>query len=310
MGTYNSGCAKLIVPILNQDPKGPMLMVSQANTNPGLTKKWNPGEPDVWYPTGVRNYARVCTTDDYQGSAAADFAKTLKVKRVYVLNDNETYGQGVAQAFTTEAKKLGIKVLSSGAYGAAWDAKQPDYKAFFTKIKSSKPDMVYVGGIFDNNGGQLVKDKVKVLGSNTKVKFMAPDGFTGYPELLALPQSAGMYLSFAGVASDLLPKAGAAAKFRAAYKVAYGSDPVGSYPVYGVAAVQVILAAIAKSDGSRKSVNAAVFSHGGVTIPASQSILGKTLRIDPKTGDVSAKDITVEIIKGGAEVSLKMVSVK
>ena len=47
MGTYNSGCAKIIVPILNQAPGGAMTMVSNANTNPGLTKTWDPGEPDV-----------------------------------------------------------------------------------------------------------------------------------------------------------------------------------------------------------------------------------------------------------------------
>ena len=52
MGTYNSGCAKLEVPILNQDPSGPMLMISHANTNPGLTKAWDPGEPQKYYPTG------------------------------------------------------------------------------------------------------------------------------------------------------------------------------------------------------------------------------------------------------------------
>ena len=69
MGTYNSGCAKLEVPILNQDRTGPMLMVSHANTNPGLTKTWDPGEPDKYYPTGIRNYARMVTTDDFQGQA-------------------------------------------------------------------------------------------------------------------------------------------------------------------------------------------------------------------------------------------------
>lgn len=311
MGTYNSGCAKIIVPVLNQDPTGPMLMVSHANTNPGLTKTWNPGEPAVYYPTGTRNYARVCTTDDYQGAAAAQFAnEVLKAKKVYVLNDNQTYGQGVAQAFTTEAKKLGITVLSSGPYGEAWDAKQPNYEALFGKIKALKPDMVYVGGIFDNNGGQLVKDKVKVLGDNTAVKFMAPDGFTGYPDLTKLPEAQGMYLTFAGLSADLLPKTGAGAKLLADYQTTYGSAPVGSYPLYGVAAIQVILAAIAASDGTRKSVNAAVFSGAGISIPATESVLGKALNIDPKTGDVDAKDITVEVIKGNAETTLQAWTVK
>jgi branched-chain amino acid transport system substrate-binding protein len=311
MGTYNSGCAKIIVPVLNQDPTGPMLMVSHANTNPGLTKTWNPGEPDKYYPGGSRNYARVCTTDDYQGSAAAQFTKeVLKISKVYVLNDNQTYGQGVAQAYTTEAKKLGLTVLSSGAYGEAWDAKQPNYEALFLKIKALHPDMVYVGGIFDNNGGQLVKDKVKILGDNTKVKFMAPDGFTGYPDLTKLPEAQGMYLTFAGLSADLLPKDGAGAKLLADYKTTYGTAPVGSYPLYGVAAIQVILAAIAKSDGTRKSVNAAVFSGSGISISATESVLGKALNIDPKTGDVDAKDITVEVVKGNAETTLQAWTVK
>jgi branched-chain amino acid transport system substrate-binding protein len=311
MGTYNSGCAKIIVPVLNQDPTGPMLMVSHANTNPGLTKTWNPGEPDKYYPGGSRNYARVCTTDDYQGSAAAQFTKeVLKISKVYVLNDNQTYGQGVAQAYTTEAKKLGLTVLSSGAYGEAWDAKQPNYEALFLKIKALHPDMVYVGGIFDNNGGQLVKDKVKILGDNTKVKFMAPDGFTGYPDLTKLPEAQGMYLTFAGLSADLLPKDGAGAKLLADYKTTYGTAPVGSYPLYGVAAIQVILAAIAKSDGTRKSVNAAVFGGTGISISATESVLGKALNIDPKTGDVDAKDITVEVVKGNAETTLQAWTVK
>jgi len=313
MGTYNSGCAKIIVPVLNQDPTGPMLMISNANTNPGLTKKWNEGEPDKYYPTGARNYGRVCTTDDNQGSAAAQFAKELGIKSVYVLNDTETYGQGVSQAFVTEAKKQGIKVLSSGDAGEGWDKKQTDYTALFTKIKATKPDMVYFGGIFDNNGGQLTKDKVKVLGDNTKVKLMGPDGFTGYPEFNELPEAQGAYLTFAGLSTDLLiannPN-GAGAKFVESYKAKYGKDPVGSYPLYGVAAVQVILAAIAKSDGTRKGVRDAVFSGSGITISANDSVLGKDVSLDPATGDTNAKDITIEIVKDNKETTLKAWTVK
>ena len=313
MGTYNSGCAKIIVPVLNQDKTGPMLMISNANTNPGLTKKWNEGEPDKYYPTGARNYGRVCTTDDNQGSAAAQFAKELGIKSVYVLNDTETYGQGVAQAFITEAKKQGIKVLSSGDAGEGWDKKQTDYTALFTKVKATKPDMVYFGGIFDNNGGQLTKDKVKVLGDNTKVKLMAPDGFTGYPEFNSLPEAQGSYLTFAGLSTDLLiannPN-GAGAKFVESYKAKYGKDPVGSYPLYGVAAVQVILAAIAKSDGTRKGVRDAVFTGSGITISANDSVLGKDVSLDPATGDTSAKDITIEIVKDNKETTLKAWTVK
>ncbi|MFN8167174.1 MAG: branched-chain amino acid ABC transporter substrate-binding protein [Candidatus Nanopelagicales bacterium] len=304
MGTYNSGCAKIMVPILNQDPNGPMLMVSQANTNPGLTKTWDPGEPEKYYPTGVRNYARVVTTDDNQGRAAAQFmAKDLGVKTCYILNDNETYGQGVASAFEAEAKKQGINVLGNDP----WDAKQPNYTALFQKIKAGNPDCIYLGGIFDNNGGQLIKDKVAVLGDNQAVKLMGPDGFTGYPELNKLPQGQGMYLSFPGLTNDdLRAQGGAAAKLLDAYKAKYGSDPASSYALYGVAAMQVILEAIKKSDGTRKSITEQVVGGSNqITVPADISAIGKEIKIDPATGDVNLLDMTIEVIKDNAETTLK-----
>jgi len=303
MGTYNSGCAKIEVPILEQAPGGGMLMVSHANTNPGLTKAWDPGEPGKYYPKGTRNYARVITTDDYQGAAAAQFAaKDLSVKKCYILNDNETYGQGVGKAFQDEATKQGITILGN----QAWDAKQPNYKALFTSIKAQNPDCIYIAGIFDNNGGQLVKDKVAVLGDNTKVKLIGPDGFTGYPDLDKLAEGQGMYLSFAGLSTaQLVAGGGPGATLLNAYKAKYGTNPTTDYALYGVAAVQVIVKAIAASDGTRAGVLKQVFSGTGITIPASESVLGKELIIDPTTGDVNAKDISILQLMNNQEGFLK-----
>jgi branched-chain amino acid transport system substrate-binding protein len=306
MGTYNSGCAKIIVPVLNQDPDGPMVMVSNANTNPGLTKAWDAGEPEKYYPTGARNYYRVVTTDDNQGNAAAEFAQSIGVKRVYVLNDRQTYGIGVARSFTSAAKALGLTVLSDGDAGVGWDDKAPNYEALFTKIKATKPDMVYVGGIFDLNGGQLVKDKVKYLGDNTKVKFMMPDGFTGYPDFLALPEAAGAYLSFTGLSIDQFPKGGAAEKFQADYLAEYGEAPTSSFSVYGAAAAQVLLAAIAKSDGTRKGVFEAM---KGIVVPASESVVGTELRFD-ENGDIVSRDITILNVTDGKETFVTKITVK
>jgi branched-chain amino acid transport system substrate-binding protein len=308
MGTYNSGCAKIEVPTLNQDSTGPMLMVSHANTNPGLTKAWDTGEPDKYFPSGTRNFARVITTDDYQGQGAAAFASNdLKVKKAYVLDDNQTYGLGVAKAFETSAASNGIEIVGK----QHWDAKQPNYTALYQAVAASGADMVYLGGIYDNNGGQLVKDKVAVLGPNDgAVKLLAPDGFTGYPDLLKLNESKGMYLTFAGLTQDQLAKAGGAgSKLLDAYQAKYNKAPDGSYPLYGVAAVQVILDAIAKSDGTRKGVTEQVLGGAGVTIPADQSVLGKEIKIDPTTGDTSAKDLTIEIIKDGKETFEKSQSI-
>jgi len=299
MGTFNSGCAKLEVPTLNQDPKGPMLMVSHANTNPGLTKTWDPGEPGKYAPSGKRSYARVVTTDDIQGPAAAQFAaKDLSLKKCFVLNDNETYGQGVAKTFAEEAKKQGITVTGE----QAWDKAQPNYTALFEAVKATQSDCVYFGGIFDNNGGQLTKDKVKVLGDNTAVKLLAPDGFTGYPDFNKLPEAQGAYLTFAGLSTDPLRAAGGKpAAFLDAYKAKFGADPRSSYALYGVQALQVILAAIEKSDGTRASVRNQVFDGAGVTVGSDTAVLGKEIKIDPATGDVGAKDISVELVKDQKE---------
>jgi branched-chain amino acid transport system substrate-binding protein len=304
MGTYNSGCAKIQVPVLNQDPDGPMLMVSHANTNPGLTKTWDPGEPDKFYPTGARNYARVVTTDDFQGTAdSAYVAKDLGKKNCFVLNDNQTYGQGVATAFVNNAKKIGLNILGN----QPWDAKQPNYTALFQSIKSKNPDCIFLAGIYDNNGGQLVKDKVKVLGDNTKVIMMGPDGFSGYTDLQKQKEGEGMYLSFAGLDTESLrANGGGAAKFLDAYKAKYGADPSTSYALYAVAAVQVILKAIEGSDGTRKSITEQVFGSGaGITIPEADSVIGKEIKIDPKSGDTNNKDISILQLKGGKETFVK-----
>jgi len=307
MGTLNSGCAKIEVPVLNQAPDGPLLMVSHANTNAGLPRKWDAGEPDKYYATGKRNYARVVTTDDVQGAAAAIFAgQTLGVKKCYILNDNETYGQGVAKVFQDNASKNGIQILGNDA----WDPKATSYTSVFQKIQASGADCIFLGGIYDNGGAQLIKDKASVLGDNTKVKVIAPDGFTGFPDMNKSPAAQGMYLTFAGLTIDQLTAAGGAgAKLVDDYKKQYGQPPSSNYALYGVSAMQAIVKAIAASDGTRKGVNDVVFTKG-ITIPASESVLGKEIVIDPKTGDVNAKDITVEIVKNNAETFLKAQSVQ
>ncbi len=300
MGTYNSGCAKLEVPILNQDPSGPMLMISHANTNPGITKAWDPGEPDIFYPTGVRNYGRIIATDDFQGKAGAEFAAELGLKNCYVLNDTQTYGQGVAKAFADAGPDNGINIIANDG----WDSKQPNYTALFEKVKSANPDCVYLGGINDNNGQQLVKDKVKVLGPNDgAVKLLAPDGFTGYPELRAMPEAQGMYISFAGVpTAELVKQGGFGGEFVTAFNTDYGHEPASFYSIYGAAAMQLILLAIENSDGTRPSVLAAAFS--GITVPADKSILGKEFGIDAG-GDVTVKDMSFNIMQGNEEIFLK-----
>ena len=124
-------------------------------------------------------------------------------------------------------------------------------------------------------------------------------------DLLADGRDVGRHGDGVAATDDLRAQGGSAAKLLDAYKAKYGGDPASSYALYGVAAVQVILAAVEKSDGTRKSVTEQVFSGEGITIPADVSAIGKEIKIDPKTGDVNLLDMTIEVIKGNQETTLK-----
>lgn len=155
IGNYNSGAAKISIPILN---KAGVLMISPANTAPGLTKpgQLDPREPEIYRPSGNINFTRVVPTDDLQGPLGASWAADLGVRRAYVLDDNEVYGKGIAMFFKETAEDLGIEVFGPESI----DVKAQEFKSLMTKIKSYKPDLVYFGGTTQSKGGQIAKDMV------------------------------------------------------------------------------------------------------------------------------------------------------
>jgi branched-chain amino acid transport system substrate-binding protein len=271
IGTFNSGCAKIIVPILNRVKLG---MVSPANTNPGLTKKWDPGEPQKYYPTGVRNYARVVATDDIQGPADALYSKSIGIKKVFVLNDKQTYGFGVASTYRSAAKKLGINVV--GFQG--WDAKQSSYEALANSIKASGATAVFLGGIACNNGAKLMQDIKSV---NPKIILQMPDGFSDPGANGAVAN--GAFISVAGAPPSALT--GAGATFVKSFGKSVGAVP-NPYAAYGAQAMLVMLQAIAKGGGDRAKTTAGLF---GLTV--SNGILGNfTINA---SGDTNLTQITI-----------------
>src|SRR5215204_6363179 len=109
IGPFNSGCAAVEIPILNEAHLG---MISPSNTYVGLTKPGGkPNEPEKYYPTGERNYARVIVTDDKQGQAGAKLMQEEGWESVYILDDKETYGKGIADQLQQTAEDLGIEIL-------------------------------------------------------------------------------------------------------------------------------------------------------------------------------------------------------
>ena len=295
IGTFNSGAAEIEIPILNRAPNGPIAMVSPANTYVGLTHGGPgtaAGEPGKYYPTGKRNYARVVAADDYQGAADAILAKSLGVKKVYILNDKEAYGLGVATNFKNAAKKLGLSVAGF----TAWDGKATSYEALAVKIKSSGAQGVFVGGLVCENGGKLLKD---IASGAPGVKIMLPDGFTPISAVVQQGGAAaeGATVSVAGLPNTALK--GAGAKFVKDFTKADKREP-DPYSVYAAQAAEAIVAAIGASNGTRSDVTKKLFQ-----LNLKNSILG-AMRFNAN-GDVTANPVTIYKIKGGKSTTLRVI---
>jgi branched-chain amino acid transport system substrate-binding protein len=294
IGTFNSGAAKLSIPILCG--KG-IVMISPANTGVGLTKPFDAGEPDKYYPNGCKkNYTRVIPNDLLQGNAGAKWASQLGAKTVYILDDTEVYGKGIANVFNDKTAEYGLTV--AGRDGI--DGKATDYKALAEKIKATSPDLVYYGGITQNNAGQLWRDLRDAM---PDVKLMGPDGVYESEFIEAAAAAAeGSYITFGGLPPDKLT--GKGAEFITKYNAKYPNAKAEGYTAYGYEAANVVLAAIeraaAKNPADVAALRALVLDEVKATKDY-DGVLGKwSFDAD---GDTSLTTMSGLIIKGGEFVT-------
>jgi branched-chain amino acid transport system substrate-binding protein len=243
VGTYNSGAAKVSIPINN---RAHMAQITPANTYPGLTKKQGaaPGEPEIYRPLGFVNYFRPVPADDIQGAVGAKWAKRLGAKKVFILNDQELYGKGIADVFEATAKKIGLAVVANE--GIDW--KQPDQKPILTKVRASGADLVYMGGVIET-GAQVIIRQMKEVGLVApRVRFMGPDGLLE-EELLKgatceVAMATEMRVTFAGLPFEKMK--GVGARTYEEYKKKYGKEPT-AYALYAAEAGRVVIDAIKRA---------------------------------------------------------------
>src|SRR6185369_12926478 len=298
IGTFNSGAAKIVIPVLCA---AGIPMISPANTYPGLTKpgKGEADEPGKYYPNGCQhNYYRVVPADDLQGDVGAGWAKDLGATKVYVIDDTEIYGKGIADVFEASAKTDGLTVLGHDqAPGTS-----TDFKALAAKIAATAPDLVYYGGITQNNAGQLWKDLREAM---PNVKLMGPDGIYEEAFLTAAGDAAeGTFLTFGGTTADQYT--GDAAKFRDDYKAKFGGD-LEVYTIYGYEAANVTLAALEKA--SKAGAKDAAGLRKGIldALAATKDFKGVlgTWSFDAN-GDTSLKVFSGTEVKGGKFTFVKV----
>jgi branched-chain amino acid transport system substrate-binding protein len=295
IGTYNSGCAAEIIPILNEAPDGGVAMVSPGNTLICLTEPASgcePGQPDSLYPSGTRNYARVVPNDAFQGAGLASFARDQGVRKPFILfaADDPT-SEGQAATFQGAAKALGLQVAGY----ESWDPEATNYTALMQKVRGTDADGVVLAGLLEQNGPQLIRDKIKALGPNTgKVKLLAPDGFAQQATIDDVgPRSAGMFVSVPGRTPESLTGPGKA--FVDQLEAQLGGAPVELYAPYAGQAAEVLLSAIAPRPARADVIR------GLLQTEVDKGIVG-VFTITP-TGDPSIGPISVSVARDTFELA-------
>jgi len=243
LGPFNSSNAQAMMPKLNQ---AGLCQISPSNTNETLTKP-EYGKTKDYRPTGKVTYFRTAATDDIQGPAAADYAFTeLGLKKVYVLDDTETYGKGVSDNFERRFKELGGESLGHDGVPKG----TTDFSSIMTKVAAAGPDFVYYGGTSSNNI-PLARKAMKSAGLDAPL--IGGDGI-GDAEYLnvAGDDAIGSYYTLAAVNVETLDEA---KQFIADYNSAGFKEPLGAYSGPGFEVANIAIDAMSRAtEPSRDAV--------------------------------------------------------
>jgi branched-chain amino acid transport system substrate-binding protein len=288
IGTYSSFCAEVEIPILNRAPGGPIAMISPSNTGPSLTRGGplaiKRGEPGIYYPTGVRNFMRVAPREDLQGAAQAVLADQLGLDRVAVLVERDPdWRQTWADPFRRAARERGVQTELF-----AYDADAPSFGPLAERVANAGADGVFVLGSIDEGGDQLVRALRSKAGDDVTIHVL--DLFGPVPYVLEKlgPAAHGIYMSATDTpphAIDLSPEGE-----RFVRDFGYLDNPT-PYVLPAAQAAESVLEAIARSDGTRRSVLARLRA-----TKVEDGILG-SFRLDP-FGDIDPGRIPIFRITG------------
>ncbi|MHB8140409.1 MAG: branched-chain amino acid ABC transporter substrate-binding protein [Vulcanimicrobiaceae bacterium] len=295
LGPYNSNVAAAEIPITNAAGLAqiaPSVVADELTLGPAAValRRVHPK---------TNAFFRVCTTDSRQGSVAARFARSLGFKRVYIIDDNETYGLDIARVFAHDFTALGGKVIGHDHLAADTQ----DFRALLLKVAAAKPDLVFFGGVTSTGGGLLRKQMFAVgLG---RVPFMGGDGIAD------LATVAGKYAdgTYFTVAAPDVTKLPSARSFVVAYHKRF-HQALGAYSANGYAAAQVAIAAIAsalKRDGGAFPTRTAVLRYVAATKDLATPIGPITF---DAAGDMKNPVLSLYTFKNAKPVFIKLFKLK
>ncbi len=302
LGEFNSGGTKISLPILN---KAGIPQISPSNTYVGLTTNKpgsEAGEPQKYYPSQERTYARVVPADDIQAAALVTVMKEDGCKSVHIFNDKTTYGAGLARNIELAADAQGLKL--EGDDGT--DRNAPNYRSLAAKVKA---DCFVGSGVTGENYVQVFKD---VAAANPTVKLYGPDGvaeeaFTN-PAKGGIPADVGartkITVATLGLEEFKKRNNADAEKFFADYKKTYGISQPDPYAIYGYETMQLALDTL-KAVGDKANDRQAVIKQLLTNTKDRQSALG-VYSID-ENGDTTLTDYGLYTIKNGQPTFEKVI---
>ncbi|CAA9533252.1 MAG: hypothetical protein AVDCRST_MAG67-4444, partial [uncultured Solirubrobacteraceae bacterium] len=282
VGPYNSACALQQIPIANTAPGGGLAMISPTNADVGLTRA-GPMSPEgglrALYPTGRRNYARLHPTEGAQGAADAQLARSLGARRVFVLSDGG-YGESMAAQFRRAARPLGLTIAGA----RRWNPAARSYAGLAFAVAAARPDAVFVSGLLDTNGGEVIRALRARLAPG--VRLISMDGLLPVSKLFAAAGDAarGVYLSVGGLLAPQLGPEGR--NFVSNFAATQPDGSVHRHSVLAAAAAATLLDAVAGSDATRAGVTRRMLA----TQPR-RGILGR-FALDAN-GDIDPSVITI-----------------
>ena len=288
IGELDPAGSAVSAPILN---RARILQVSPGDTAVGLTRSDGAGkdEPDKYYPTGERNFARVVPADHIQAQAVATYMKEQGVKRSYFVNDRSLYGKVIADLVAEKARAQDVAVAANEAI----NPERVDVRALAAMVASSGADAVFFGGAMES---QVVELWRALLSRSPQIKLFGPASLAEPAFAKAIgPAGRSTFLTSPAFDPALYPPAGQ--EFFTDFRKAYGREP-GAEAIYGFEAMSAVLEAL-KSAGEKANNRGAVIEAFFAT-KNRESALG-TYSIDDN-GDTTLTDYGAYRVEGGSLV--------
>ncbi|MEU2391641.1 branched-chain amino acid ABC transporter substrate-binding protein [Streptomyces sp. NPDC007369] len=292
VGPLNSGVAQQMQGVF---ASANLAQVSPANTNPALSQGDNWGKGEFKRP--FKTYFRTAATDVVQGKFAAQYLfKDAGKKKVFVVDDKQTYGAGLAGIFSEEFKKLGGEVVGTDHV----TVKETDFSSTADKVKASGADSVYFGGQYPEGG--LLSDQIKKTGAT--IPLFGGDGIYD-PAFI----SASAEANDGDLATSIgapVEKLDTAKKFIEDYKAGGYKDPYAAYGGYsydaGWAVIQAVKAVVA-ANGGKVPTDARAKVVEALSKVTFDGVTGK-VSFD-EYGDTTNKQLTVYKVEGGKWIDVK-----